>query len=46
LKMVFSSKNLIKIHQGQKVLFVCDVKSQQIKISAAVRVIEQLTKIL
>ncbi len=46
LKMVFSSKNQIKIHQGQKVLFVCDVKSPQIKISAAARVIDQLTKIL
>lgn len=46
LKMVFSSKNQIKIHQGQKVLFVCDIKSPQTKISSALKVIDQLHKLL
>lgn len=46
LKLVFSSKNQIKIHQGQKVLFVCDIKSEDKKIVAASRVTEQLQKII
>ncbi len=46
LKMVFSSKNQIKIHQGHKILFVCDIKNPDNKIVAAQRVIEQLQKLL
>ncbi|MDX2083052.1 MAG: transcription-repair coupling factor, partial [Rickettsiales bacterium] len=46
LKMVFSSKNQIKIHAGQKVLFNCDIKSTKSKIVSAQNVINQLTKLL
>jgi transcription-repair coupling factor (superfamily II helicase) len=42
LKMVFTSKNQIKISSGQKVLFVCDVKSEALKILAANQAIQKL----
>ncbi|MBM5782129.1 MAG: transcription-repair coupling factor, partial [Pelagibacterales bacterium] len=31
LQMVFSSKNQIKIHQGHKILFMCDISSELAK---------------
>ena len=46
LQTVFSSKNKIRIHAGQKVLFVCDVKTAAAKISSALGVISQLQKLL
>ena len=46
LQTVFSSKNKIRIHAGQKVLFVCDVKTAAAKISSALGVILQLQKLL
>lgn len=46
LKMVFSSKNQIKIHAGQKIIFICDVKSPQSKISSSGKIIDQLAKLL
>lgn len=46
LQMVFASKNKIKIHVGQKILFICDVKSPSLKISAAQNVLTQLQKLL
>ena len=46
LQMVFSSKNKIKIHSGQKIVFVCDVKTPELKIYSALRAIDQLQRIL
>jgi len=46
LQTVFSSKNKIRIHAGQKVLFVCDVKTAAAKILSALGVILQLRKLL
>jgi transcription-repair coupling factor (superfamily II helicase) len=46
LKMVFESKNQIKIISGQKILFVCDVKNENLKIAAANQVIQKLQQLL
>jgi transcription-repair coupling factor (superfamily II helicase) len=46
LQTVFSSKNKIRIHAGQKVLFVCDVKTAAAKIKSALDVILQLQKLI
>jgi transcription-repair coupling factor (superfamily II helicase) len=46
LQTVFSSKNKIRIHAGQKVLFVCDVKTAAAKITSSLDVILQLQKLL
>jgi transcription-repair coupling factor (superfamily II helicase) len=42
LAMIFANKNKIKLHAGQKVLFVCDLSS---KISAAFAVIKKLEEL-
>ncbi len=46
LKMVFSSRNQIKIHQGQRIIFIHDLKNTDIKISVAKQAINQLAKLL
>jgi transcription-repair coupling factor (superfamily II helicase)/very-short-patch-repair endonuclease len=46
LQLIFSSKNRIKLHTGQKVLFLCDVKSTELKISSAQNILNQLQKLL
>ncbi len=46
LQMVFSSKNKIKIHTGQKIVFVCDVKTPELKIYSALRAVDQLQRLL
>ena len=46
LKMVFSSKNQIKIHQGQKIFFTQNTKSTDSKIVAANKVIQQLQELV
>jgi transcription-repair coupling factor (superfamily II helicase) len=46
LQMVFASNNKIRIQAGQKVFFVCDVKSTALKISAANYVIHQLQQLV
>lgn len=46
LQMIFSSKNQIKIHAGQKVLFVCNVASKESKISSAYQAVDKLQKLL
>ncbi|MBU6140071.1 MAG: transcription-repair coupling factor [Proteobacteria bacterium] len=42
LALIFASKNKIKLHTGQKVLFICDVSSVQNKISSAFAVMKKL----
>ncbi len=42
LAMIFANKNKIKLHAGQKVLFVCDLSN---KISAAFAVIKKLEEL-
>ncbi|MBP7709795.1 MAG: transcription-repair coupling factor [Rickettsiales bacterium] len=46
MQMIFASKNKIKLHTGQKVLFLCDVKSTALKISSAQNVLSQIQKLL
>lgn len=46
LKMIFSSKNTIKIHTNQRVLFLCDIKSVTSKISSSFVVIKKLENLL
>jgi hypothetical protein len=46
LQMVFSSKNKIKIHSGQKIIFVSDIKTPELKIYSALRAIDQLQRLL
>lgn len=43
LTMIFANKNKVKIHAGQKVLFVCDLSN---RISAAFAVIKKLEELL
>lgn len=45
IRAVSTSKNQIKIQHGQKLFFLCDVRSESTKISAAGRVINQLENI-
>lgn len=42
MEMIFSSGNKIKLHQGQKVLFVKEAKSESQKIKAAFEVVKAL----
>ncbi len=46
MQMIFSSKNQIKLHAGQKVFFICDVKSTSLKISSANQVLEKLEQLI
>lgn len=46
LQMIFSSKNRVKLYSGQKVLFLCDVKTTELKISSAQNILNQLQKLL
>lgn len=46
LALIFSSGNKVKLHAGQRVLFVADTKSQESKISAAFAVIKKLEGLL
>lgn len=46
LQMIFSSGNKIKIHSGQRVLFIKDTSSQASKIKSAVEVVEKITSLL
>lgn len=43
MKLIFASKNQIKLHVGQKVLFAKDVSSVERKIKSAFEVVEKLT---
>ncbi len=45
LTMIFASKNKIKLHTGQRVLFVCNTSSTQNKISSAFAVIKKLEEL-
>jgi transcription-repair coupling factor (superfamily II helicase) len=45
MKLIFSSKNQIKLHTGQKVLFICDVSSSALKISSANSIIKKLEQL-
>ncbi len=46
MQMIFSSKNQIKLHAGQKVFFICDVKSTSLKISSVNQVLEKLEQLI
>ncbi len=46
MQMIFSSKNQIKLHAGQKVFFICDVKSTSLKISTANQVLGKLEQLI
>jgi transcription-repair coupling factor (superfamily II helicase) len=46
MHLIFSSKNQIKLHVGQKVLFVKDVNSVEKKIKSAFETVEKLTLLL
>ena len=46
LQMIFSSKNLIKIHTGQKILFISDVGLVESKIKSAFVVVGKLKELL
>ncbi len=46
LEMIFSSKNKIKIHQGQRVLFILEVKSVENKINSAFLAVKKLQDLL
>ena len=46
LRMVFSSNNQIKIAPQQKLLFICDVKSPELKLISALKALKQLEKLL
>jgi len=45
LTMIFASKNKIRLHTGQRVLFVCDTSSTSKKISSAFAVIKKLEEL-
>lgn len=45
LTMIFASKNKIRLHTGQRVLFVCNTSSTQNKISSAFAVIKKLEEL-
>ena len=45
LGMIFASKNKIKLHTGQRVLFLCNTSSPQNKISSAFSVIKKLEEL-
>ncbi len=42
LKLIFNSKNKIKLHQGEKILFTCETKSAEQKISAAITALSMI----
>ena len=46
LALIFASNSKIKIHAGQRVLFSCDVKSHESKISSSFSVIKKLEELL
>jgi transcription-repair coupling factor (superfamily II helicase) len=46
LALIFSSKNKIKIHLGQRVLFILDIKTVENKIAAAFIVVKKLEELL
>jgi transcription-repair coupling factor (superfamily II helicase) len=46
LEMVFSSNNQIKIEQNQKLLFICDTKTPELKILLAFKVIDKIKNLL
>ena len=46
LQMIFASKNKVKIHAGQKILFIFNISSSDLKILAAKNALSQLQKLL
>lgn len=46
LQMIFSSKNQIKIHNKQRILFLCDVKSVASKIKSSFDVVAKLKNLI
>ena len=45
LTMIFASKNKIRLHTGQRVLFICDTSSTPKKISSAFAIIKKLEEL-
>lgn len=46
LSMIFSSGNKVRIHAGQRVFFLCDMKSESAKISSTFAIIKKLEELL